>query len=100
MLDITEQEKLCERALSLGDQLRETLLGAGCRALAEVRGRGSMLAAEFHCEEGKPCVATAAAIQRKALEQGVLLLTCDVYGNVICFLYPLWPYPPCSSAPR
>ncbi len=27
----------------LGEQLRETLLGAGCRALAEVRGRGSML---------------------------------------------------------
>jgi len=89
VLEIIDEEKLCERALRLGEQLRETLLGAGCRALAEVRGRGSMLAAEFHTEEGQPCPATASAIQRKALEQGLLLLTCGVHGNVIRFLYPL-----------
>ena len=89
VLEIIDEEKLCERALRLGGQLRETLLGAGCRALAEVRGRGSMLAAEFHTEEGQPCPATASAIQRKALEQGLLLLTCGVHGNVIRFLYPL-----------
>jgi len=89
VLEIIDEEKLCERALRLGEQLRETLLGAGCRALAEVRGRGSMLAAEFHTEEGQPCAATASAIQRKALEQGLLLLTCGVHGNVIRFLYPL-----------
>ena len=89
VLEIIDEEKLCERALRLGDRLRETLLGAGCRALAEVRGRGSMLAAEFHTEEGKPCAATASAIQRKALERGLLLLTCGVHGNVIRFLYPL-----------
>ncbi|MEZ3499274.1 4-aminobutyrate--2-oxoglutarate transaminase [Pantoea sp. KPR_PJ] len=89
VLDIIEEEKLCERALQLGEQLRETLLGAGCRALAEVRGRGSMLAAEFHNAEGQPCAATASAIQRQALEQGLLLLTCGVHGNVIRFLYPL-----------
>lgn len=89
VLEIIDEEKLCERALRLGEQLRETLLGAGCRALAEVRGRGSMLAAEFHNEDGQPCPATASAIQRKALEQGLLLLTCGVHGNVIRFLYPL-----------
>ncbi|RPE00411.1 4-aminobutyrate--2-oxoglutarate transaminase [Candidatus Pantoea deserta] len=89
VLEIIDEEKLCERALLLGDRLRETLLGAGCRALAEVRGRGSMLAAEFHNEQGQPCAATAIAIQRKALERGLLLLTCGVHGNVIRFLYPL-----------
>ena len=89
VLEIIDEEKLCERALLLGDRLRETLLGAGCRALAEVRGRGSMLAAEFHNEQGQPCSATAIAIQRKALERGLLLLTCGVHGNVIRFLYPL-----------
>lgn len=89
VLKIIDEEKLCERALRLGAQLRETLAGAGCRALAEVRGRGSMLAAEFHTAEGQPCAATASAIQHKAMEQGLLLLTCGVHGNVIRFLYPL-----------
>lgn len=89
VLEIIDREQLCDRALRLGDQLRETLLGAGCRTLAEVRGRGSMLAAEFHNEAGKPCAATASAIQQRALEQGLLLLTCGVHGNVIRFLYPL-----------
>ncbi|MDU1700453.1 MAG: 4-aminobutyrate--2-oxoglutarate transaminase, partial [Citrobacter freundii] len=31
----------------------------------------------------------AQRVQKKALEQGLLLLTCGQYGNVIRFLYPL-----------
>lgn len=89
VLEIIDEEKLCERAIQLGSQLSETLKNAGCQALAEVRGLGSMLAAEFTTPEGKPCAATANAIQQKALAQGLILLTCGVHGNVIRFLYPL-----------
>lgn len=32
---------------------------------------------------------SAQAIQQKALAQGLLLLICGQYGNVIRFLYPL-----------
>lgn len=49
-----------------------------------------MIAAEFvDPETGKPSAAIAQQIQKRALRQGLLLLTCGQYGNVIRFLYPL-----------
>ncbi|WFX97239.1 4-aminobutyrate transaminase [Citrobacter braakii] len=92
VLDIIRDEQLCQRAAALGEQLRATLTDAqaGCPELAEVRGLGSMIAAEF-CDAatGEPNAAAAQRVQKKALEQGLLLLTCGQYGNVIRFLYPL-----------
>ncbi|MBA7801611.1 4-aminobutyrate transaminase [Citrobacter freundii] len=92
VLDIIHDEQLCQRAAALGEQLRATLndARAWCPELAEVRGLGSMIAAEFcDASTGEPSAATAQRVQKKALEQGVLLLTCGQYGNVIRFLYPL-----------
>ncbi|MFS9434003.1 4-aminobutyrate transaminase [Citrobacter sp. C348] len=92
VLDIIHDEQLCQRAAALGEQLRATLndARAWCPELAEVRGLGSMIAAEFcDASTGEPSAATAQRVQKKALEQGLLLLTCGQYGNVIRFLYPL-----------
>lgn len=92
VLDIIHDEQLCQRAAALGEQLRATLTDARawCPELAEVRGLGSMIAAEFcDASTGEPSAATAQRVQKKALEQGLLLLTCGQYGNVIRFLYPL-----------
>ncbi|RPH23832.1 4-aminobutyrate transaminase [Citrobacter sp. SX206] len=92
VLDIIRDEKLCQRAAALGEQLRAVLTDARavCPELAEVRGLGSMIAAEF-CDvaTGEPSATAAQRVQKKALEQGLLLLTCGQYGNVIRFLYPL-----------
>ncbi|GLZ33644.1 aspartate aminotransferase family protein [Lentzea sp. NBRC 105346] len=54
-------------------------------AIAEVRGRGAMLAIEF--TERTPDVATRVA--KACHEQGVVVLTCGTYGNVIRLLPPL-----------
>ncbi|TCW16544.1 4-aminobutyrate aminotransferase [Raoultella sp. BIGb0138] len=92
VLDIIDQEALCARARRLGERLTAALNEAksGCPGLAEVRGVGSMIAAEFvDPATGEPCPALAQKIQQRALEQGLLLLTCGQYGNVIRFLYPL-----------
>ena len=92
VFDIIHDEQLCQRAAALGEQLRATLTDARawCPELAEVRGLGSMIAAEFcDASTGEPSAATAQRVQKKALEQGLLLLTCGQYGNVIRFLYPL-----------
>lgn len=92
VLNIIDKEALCERAQELGRRLTATLEEAKswCPALAEVRGVGSMIAAEFFSpESGEPSADIAQKIQKKALEQGLLLLTCGQYGNVIRFLYPL-----------
>ncbi|CAG2150563.1 4-aminobutyrate aminotransferase PuuE [Cupriavidus campinensis] len=92
VIDTIAEEQLCERANALGRQLSEhlTALRASCPALAEVRGLGSMIAAEFRDPAtGAPSAEHAQRVQRRALDAGLLLLTCGTYGNVIRFLYPL-----------
>jgi 4-aminobutyrate aminotransferase len=89
---VIAEEKLCQRAETLGERLTKTLLDIkeNCPALAEIRGLGSMIAAEFYDPStGEPSAAIAQQIQKRALEQGLLLLTCGQNGNVIRFLYPL-----------
>ncbi|WP_265920504.1 4-aminobutyrate--2-oxoglutarate transaminase [Cupriavidus nantongensis] len=92
VIDVIEEENLCERSASLGQQLREHLQAQRkyCPAMAEVRGLGSMVAAEF-CDPatGQPSAEHAKRVQTRALEAGLVLLTCGTYGNVIRFLYPL-----------
>lgn len=92
VLKIIDSEGLCARAQQLGERLAAVLeeSKAWCPGLVAVRGVGSMIAAEFNDpDSGQPSAALAQAIQKKALEQGLLLLTCGQYGNVIRFLYPL-----------
>ncbi|EER3636405.1 aminotransferase class III-fold pyridoxal phosphate-dependent enzyme, partial [Escherichia coli O157:H7] len=92
VLNIIDKESLCERAMQLGQRLTKTLIDAkeNVPAIAAVRGLGSMIAAEFNDPQtGEPSAAIAQKIQQRALAQGLLLLTCGAYGNVIRFLYPL-----------
>jgi 4-aminobutyrate aminotransferase len=49
-----------------------------------------MVAVEFNDPQtGEPSAEITRQIQQKAQENGLLLLSCGVYGNVIRFLYPL-----------
>jgi len=92
VLDVIDDEKLCQRANELGAQLTDVLEQAqsGSKAIAQVRGLGSMIAVEFNePETGKPSAEITREVQQAALDQGLLLLSCGVYGNVIRFLYPL-----------
>jgi 4-aminobutyrate aminotransferase/(S)-3-amino-2-methylpropionate transaminase len=59
-------------------------------AIAEVRGRGAMLAVELvHPGTLEPDAAAAAWVARMCAAQGVLVLTCGTWGNVIRLLPPL-----------
>ncbi|MBW5890835.1 4-aminobutyrate--2-oxoglutarate transaminase [Pectobacterium polaris] len=92
VLDVIEEEKLCQRAQRLGAALVETLgkIKAQCPALVAIRAQGSMVAVEFNDPQtGKPSAEITRQFQKSALEAGLLLLTCGVHGNVIRFLYPL-----------
>ena len=92
VLDIIDEEHLCERANTLGNRLKDRLetLKAAVPQLAEVRGPGAMIAAEFLGPETRePDAAFAKRVQQRALERGLLLLVCGTYGNVIRFLFPL-----------
>jgi 4-aminobutyrate aminotransferase len=90
VLDIFEEEHLLERANVLGQRLTSFLEGLRPRApgLAEIRGPGAMIAAEL-MRDGAPDPDGARAIQQRALERGLVVLTCGVYGNVLRFLFPL-----------
>jgi 4-aminobutyrate aminotransferase len=92
VIDIIEQEQLVERANVLGQKLTARLQAAQATvpALKEVRGLGSMIAAEFvDPATGEPSADAVKRVQQAALEAGLILLTCGVYGNVMRFLYPL-----------
>jgi 4-aminobutyrate aminotransferase-like enzyme len=92
VLEIIDEEKLCERAVQLGDKLKSRLssLKADVPQIADVRGPGGMIAVEF-CKPGttEADAAFAKRVQTLALERGLLLLICGVYSNVIRFLFPL-----------
>jgi 4-aminobutyrate aminotransferase len=92
VLDVIGEEHLCERSAQLGDRLMHHLqeLRGSYPALAEVRGLGSMVAAEFvDPATGRPSAEQATAVQRRAMAEGLILLTCGIHANVIRFLYPL-----------
>ncbi len=92
VIDIIEQEQLVVRANILGQKLTARLQAAQAKipALKEVRGLGSMIAAEFFdTATGEPSPDAVKRVQQAALEAGLILLTCGVYGNVMRFLYPL-----------
>lgn len=59
-------------------------------AIAEVRGRGAMLAIEL-VRPGtlEPDAAEATRVARACAQRGVLVLTCGTYGNVLRLLPPL-----------
>lgn len=92
VLEVIEEEQLCERSRVLGEALVAALNNAraSCPYIAEVRALGSMVAVEFSDPQtGEPSPAFTQKVLTHALEAGLLLLSCGVYGNVIRFLYPL-----------
>lgn len=92
VMDIIEDEKLCDRAVELGSQLKLRLerLRTDVPEIADVRGPGFMIAAEFiDPKTNTPLPDFAGKVRAKALEKGLILLTCGVHSNVIRFLAPL-----------
>ncbi|MFN4167421.1 MAG: 4-aminobutyrate--2-oxoglutarate transaminase [Pannonibacter phragmitetus] len=92
VLEVIEEEGLCERAVSLGNRLKQRLSGlaASVPQIADVRGPGFMNAVEFNIPgTTTPDPEFTNRVREKALERGLILLTCGVYGNVIRFLAPV-----------
>jgi 4-aminobutyrate aminotransferase len=90
VIDVMADEKLPERGQRLGDKLRGQLEGlrASVPQIADVRGLGAMVAMEF-ATGGEPDAAFTQRVQAAALQRGLIVLTCGIYGNVLRFLFPL-----------
>ncbi|HVK91784.1 MAG TPA: 4-aminobutyrate--2-oxoglutarate transaminase [Mycoplana sp.] len=92
VIDVIKDEDLCNRATSLGNRLKQRLesLREKVPEIVDVRGPGFMNAVEFNDASTKqPSADFANKVRLKALEKGLILLTCGVHGNVIRFLAPL-----------
>jgi 4-aminobutyrate aminotransferase len=87
VLDQLAEPAVRERAEEIGTLMRSRLddLAARTDDIGEVRGLGAMLALELaeRSPEGAKKITVAAR------EQGMLLLSCGLYGNVIRLLPPL-----------
>ncbi len=94
VLDLIEAEGLLERAVRVGAIVTERLraLQATVPQVGDIRGRGAMCAMELVVDPAtkEPLGATEmGAITRRALEQGVIVISAGTYGNVIRLLPPL-----------
>ena len=93
VLDVIDEERLCERAVELGEQIVATLreLQRTCPAVGDVRHLGAMVALELvrNGDPQAPDPDLAKALVKMAGSRGVVLLSCGVNGNVIRFLPPL-----------
>ena len=88
-----EELDLNARARAIGRTIRTRLerLRSARPAVVDVRGLGAMIGMEL-AEDGdpdRPATEAAKRIVRGCLEQGLLVITAGIYGNVIRILSPL-----------
>ena len=91
-LDVIDDERLAERAQRLGERLLTGLRerAAGHEHVAEVRGRGLMVAIEFADGEALgPRPDLAKGLLAEAMARNVLLLTCGTHGQAVRIIPPL-----------
>ena len=95
VLDVIDAEGLLERSVTLGAHVMERLDKFSRRddllPIDAIRGLGSMVAFDLVTERGgqTPDGAAAKRVTAKALEHGLVLLSCGVSGETIRLLYPL-----------
>lgn len=93
VFDIVESEGLSARAGAIGERVGAVLerLVAEVRTAGDARGLGAMRGLELvkDRETKEPAADVARAIQQRCLDQGLLILVCGTYSNVVRMLMPL-----------
>ena len=91
-IKVMEDEKLDARARVIGELVSTRLekLAADLGCIAELRGRGAMIAAELVVPGSDiPDPALAKAVVAACAAEGVITLSCGTFGNVLRLLPPL-----------
>jgi 4-aminobutyrate aminotransferase/(S)-3-amino-2-methylpropionate transaminase len=95
VLDVIEDERLLERAVVVGDRIKARVAEIAHRndtlPIGAIRGPGAMVGFEIFRERGgtEPDPDATKRVTARALEHGLVLLSCGVFGNVIRILVPL-----------
>ena len=92
VIETIEADGLVDRAASIGKTMLDRLGALQQRdpRIGDVRGRGAMVAVEL-VQPGttEPDAALTAKVAAAAHQQGLVVLTCGTFGNVLRFLPPL-----------
>lgn len=95
VLDVIADEQLMARADAQGERIKGRLQAMSRRndlvPIAAIRGPGAMVGFDIVRQRGggEPDGAEAKAVTGRALEKGLLLLSCGVHGETIRLLAPL-----------
>ncbi|MBX8692082.1 4-aminobutyrate--2-oxoglutarate transaminase [Mycobacterium sp. 20091114027_K0903767] len=92
VIDTIEREGLLARAVEIEKTMIGRLKGIAAEdsRIGEVRGRGAMIALELvKAGTTEPDADLAKQVSAAAHAQGLVVLTCGTYGNVLRFLPPL-----------
>lgn len=94
VLDVIADEQLMARAEAQGERIKGRLQAMSRRndlvPIAAIRGPGAMIGFDIvRARGGEPDGAEAKAVTARALEKGLILLSCGVHGETIRLLAPL-----------
>jgi 4-aminobutyrate aminotransferase/(S)-3-amino-2-methylpropionate transaminase len=95
VLDVIAEEKLIDRANTLGDKIKGDLARFAQRndtvAMSSIRGPGAMVAFDVVKSRGgdEPDADATKRVTTAALAEGLVLLSCGVHANTIRILMPL-----------
>lgn len=95
VLDIIKDERLVPRAEAIGQLLAKRFKAMakkpGCGSIGDIHGIGAMTAIELVTDRKRhtPAPELTRAVSQRAMENGLLLLSCGLYGNILRFLAPL-----------
>jgi 4-aminobutyrate aminotransferase/(S)-3-amino-2-methylpropionate transaminase len=91
VLDAFEEENMLAKSVALGDKLKARFekWQKDFSIIGEIRGLGAMLGLEFvKGESNEPAADEAKQLAAYCLGQGLLILVCGTYGNVVRILAP------------
>ena len=95
VLKAINEENLLDRSVELGERIKRRVAEMasipGTQAIGDIRGLGGMVAFELVTEPGSnaPDADATKALCAAALEKGLILLSCGVFGNTVRILVPL-----------
>ena len=95
VLDVIEEENLLERSLVMGEHIVKRIKAMAQRndvpPIGDIRNLGGMVAFEILGDgaSGDPDPDATKRVTTAALDNGLILLSCGVYGNSVRILVPL-----------
>lgn len=95
VLQVFEEDDLLARSETIGTRIKQRIARIAARPgmhpIGDIRGLGAMVAFELVTKSGTdmPDADATKALCEKALQNGLILLSCGVYANTIRILVPL-----------